>query len=248
MKIIVLPKYRSASDFVARLPEAFEKEGEVIYAGRNVVKRFDTAYGEWIVKRYKTPNLIQRLAYTFWRKSKAERAFLYAGKLNSIGIDTPEGIGYVECGKNGLFHTGYFISTACHYPSLHPALVTNAEFDKRLASALASFLVSMHRKGVMHGDPNPANILYHTDEEGRFRFSVIDTNRSVFKASLSRKECLDNLKRVTHRRDLLQYIVEEYATLRQWDAGQSVEQVMHALGRFEKRRQFKRFLKPKRPS
>ena len=248
MKIIVQPKYQSASAFIAHLTESFRTEGEAIYAGRNMVKRFDTAYGEWIVKRYKKPNLIQRLAYTFWRKSKAERAFLYARKLNSIGIDTPEGIGYAECRKNGLFHTGYFISTACNYPSLYPALVKNTEFDKHLASALASFLVSMHCKGVMHGDPNPANILYHTDEEGRFSFSVIDTNRSVFKTSLSRKECLDNLKRVTHRRDLLQYVVEEYATLRKWDVRQSVEQVMHALSRFEKRRQFKRFLKPKHSS
>lgn len=248
MKIIIHPKYQSASAFIARLPEAFETEGEVIYAGRNVVKRFNTAYGEWIVKRYKKPNFIQRLAYTFWRKSKAERAFLYAGILNSIGIDTPEGIGYVECRQNGLFHTGYFISAAYNYPPLHPVLVTSIDFDKQLASALASFLVSMHRKGFMHGDPNPANILYHTDEEGKFCFSVIDTNRSVFKASLSRKECLDNLKRVTHRRDLLQYVVEEYAIGRKWNVRQSVEQVMRALDCFEKRRRFKRLLRPKHSS
>ena len=243
MKIIIQPKYQPAFAFIAGLSETFETEGEVIYIGRNVVKKFHTAYGNWMVKQYKKPNFIQQLAYTFWRKSKAERAYLYAERLNSLGIDTPEGIGYIECRKNGLFHTGYFISTVCDYPSLYPVLVGKADFDKRLTSALALFFVTLHQKGVLHGDPNLENILYHTDEEGKLRFSVIDTNRSVFKTLLSRKECLANLKRITHRRELLQYITQEYARLRQWPVSECVKQVMRELDKFEKRKEIKRLFK-----
>ncbi|WP_288856977.1 lipopolysaccharide kinase InaA family protein [uncultured Bacteroides sp.] len=243
MQILIQPKYQSAFEFVSNLPEKFGTEGETIYASRNVVKRFKNDDKEWIVKRYKTPNLIQRLAYTFWRKSKAKRAFLYAQKLESIGIDTPEGIACVECKKYRLFHTGYFISGVCHYPPLYPLLVKEEAFDKRAASALAAFFVSMHQKGFFHGDPNLSNILYHIDEAGKYHFTVIDTNRSTFKASASPKECLENLKRITHRRDLLQYITEEYASLRGWDIAQSTKQVMDALGKFEKRKRNKRFYK-----
>lgn len=243
MKIIIHPDYQPAFDFVSRLPETFQTEGEVIYTGRNVVKKFKTAYGDWMVKQYKKPNVIQQLAYTCWRKSKAERAFLYAERLNSLGIDTPQGIAYIECRKNGLFHTGYFISTVCDYPPLYPVLVRKADFDKGLVSALALFFVTLHQRGVLHGDPNLDNILYHTDKEGKLRFSVIDTNRSVFKTSLSRKECLANLKRITHRRDLLQYIVQEYARLRQWPVSECVKQVMRELDKFEKQREIKRLLK-----
>jgi hypothetical protein len=42
---------------------------------------------------------------------------------------------------------------------------------------------------------------------------------------------------------LLQYITEEYASLRGWDIAQSTKQVMDALGKFEKRKRNKRFYK-----
>lgn len=238
-RIILQPEYQAASGFIARLPEIFEQQGEMIYSGRNVVKRFHTDYGVWIVKRYRKPNIFQRLAYTFWRKSKAERAFLYAEKLLSAGIDTPAGIGYIECREHGLFRNGYFISAECTDAPLFPILIEKADFDKKLATALAEFFVRMHRAGFLHGDPNLRNILYHTDRQGKPHFSVIDTNRSLFTSNPTPAECLDNLKRISHRRDLLQYIVREYATLRGWDPAQSVCQVTNALDKFEKRKEFK---------
>lgn len=244
MKIVIHPEYQFASKFISSLPMNFDTEGETIYKGRNVVKRFHTSYGDWIVKQYKKPNFIQQLAYTFWRKSKAERAFLYAGKLLSSGIDTPQGIGYIETQKNGLLCTCYFISTVCQYPPLYQPLVVTPQFNKELASSLAAFFVEMHSKGFLHGDPNLENLLYHTDaQSGRFLFSVIDTNRSIFKSPLTMQECLENLKRTTHRRDLLEFITHEYATLRQWDTSQSIQYVMNALDKFEKKRRIKRFFK-----
>lgn len=242
MRIIITPEYQEFQEFFLTLPTRFNTEGTLLYQGRNVVKRFTCGPHTWIVKRYKKPNFIQRLAYSFWRKSKAERAFLYAERLLSLGIDTPQGIAYIECRRNGLLDASYFISTECNYPPLLPILVKQPVFDKRLAAATAAFFVSMHAKGFFHGDPNLSNILYHTDETGQLRFSVIDTNRSIFKAAPTQQECLENLKRVTHRRDLLQYITEEYAALRQWDVSQSVKQVTKALDKFEQRKRVKRML------
>lgn len=239
MRFVIQPKYQSHSAFIARLPQQFEAGGEVIYAKRNVIKQFEVGGETWIAKRYKVPNLIQRMAYTFWRKSKAERAYLFAGRLRSIGIDTPEGIAYVECKRRGLFAESYFLCTACHHPPLFDVLVGEPQFDPQLATALAAFFVEMHGKGFLHGDPNLDNILYHRDCEGRFRFTVIDTNRSTFKSAPTRAECLDNLKRITHRRDLLQDVVCEYARLRGWDTEECVHQVLQALHRFERRRRLK---------
>lgn len=242
MKIIIHPKYQSARSFISEIPKRFETEGEMIHDGRNTVKRFKTNENEWVVKRYKNPNIFQRIAYSFFKKSKAERAYMYADRLRKADIDTPEGIAYIEDKKLGLLHFSYFISPACYDPCIFPALVDTKDYDHRLADALTAFFVKLHAKGVLHGDLNLNNILYHQDKKGEFHFSVIDTNRSLFKASLSRLECLDNLKRVTHRRDLLEYIVERYASLRRWDLYESVETVMEALDKFEKRRQMKRKL------
>lgn len=243
MRIHIQPQYRSEADFIARLPHIFDTEGKTIYAGRNMVKSFTGNYGEWIVKRYKKPNFIQRVVYTFFRKSKALRAYLFAGRLGELGIDTPEGVAVVECNKCGLFHTGYFISTACHDASLYAPLVAAVQFDKSAASALAAFLVTMHEKGFLHGDLNLSNILYRISDIGTYHFTVIDTNRSVFKSDVTPEECLENLKRVTHRRDLLQYIVRKYAALRGWDIPWCMNRVMQALDKLERKEKAKQCYK-----
>lgn len=40
MKIIINPAYQQLADFVSRIPEIFDREGSVIYEGRNVIKVF----------------------------------------------------------------------------------------------------------------------------------------------------------------------------------------------------------------
>lgn len=244
MKIVIHPKYRAYGDFIAQIPVIFNQSGETVYRGRNVVKRFTVGSNEWMVKRYKRPHLIQRIAYTFFKKSKAERAYLYAGRLLDAGIATPEGIAYIEEKHRGLLCDSYFVSTVCPDPAVYPVLVKAEAYDRELADALAAFFVQLHGKGILHGDPNLNNILYRKgDGGGGYLFSVIDTNRSVFKPRLTPRECLENLKRVTHRRDLLRHITAEYARLRGWDVQESVERVMEALDRFEKRNKMKRRLK-----
>ncbi len=245
MKIVIQPEYQSAHHLIAQLPKMFSTEGETIYKGRNTVKSFETQFGEWVIKKYKKPNIIQKIVYSFFRKSKAERAYIYAEKLLTLGINTPKAIAYIEEKKYKLFSHSYFISTTCKDAPLYPVLVEKTLYDKKLVSYLAAFFVEMHKKGFLHGDPNLDNILYRINDKNEFLFTVIDTNRSIFKPNLSPKECLDNLKRITHRRDLLQQIVEEYAKLQNWNIQSSVERVMNALDQFERRRKIKRIIKCK---
>ncbi len=243
MKLLIHPSYADAHSYIATLPQRFEYEGEEVFRKRNVVKRLDTSWGTWVIKRYKRPHLVQRIAYTFFKKSKAERAYLYAGRLLALGIDTPQGIAYIEQKEGGLFCNSYFISTCCPHPSIYDTLTRELEHHYPLADALAGFLVELHEKGVLHGDLNLENILYHTDKEGRYHFTLIDTNRSRFTDAPSQQECLANLKRVTHRRDLLVYLTRRYATLRGWDAEVCVAGVLQQLQKFEQRKLWKRRMK-----
>lgn len=241
--VIVHPRYRAALKTVQRLPEIFDTDGITLYRGRNVVKRFDTDNGTWVVKRYKRPNRVQRIAYTFFKKSKAERAYRYARLMRERGIDTPEGIACILQKHNGLLQDSYFIATLCTYRPVFPELVPTEHYDRRLAYCLADFLVHMHRQGVMHGDLNLNNILYTRDADGRIHFCVIDTNRSKIKDRPTRRECLNNLKRVTHRRDLLQDIVAQYARLRGWNAERCTRRVLKALKRFERQKKLRRMFR-----
>lgn len=56
------------------------------------------------------------------------------------------------------------------------------------------------QRGSPIADPNPANILYHTDEKGAIPLFRHRHQPLRIQGFLSRKECLDNLKRVTPER------------------------------------------------
>ncbi|TWV13321.1 hypothetical protein FQ707_06510 [Bacteroidaceae bacterium HV4-6-C5C] len=246
MKIILDPGYEKAHTAIYELIKNYELAGETLYKGRNLVKHFHTEYGEWVVKRYKRPSILQRFIYTFFRKSKAERAFIFAQKLHSLNIETPQAIAYIEEKKCGLLSYCYFISTVSTYSSLYPILVEQSVYDQSLVKALAAFLKELHCKGFLHGDSNLDNILYKGNEETGFQFAVIDTNRSKFKENPTATECLNNFKRVTHRRDLLVDIVTQYAKLRDWNVPNSVNEAIKALDKFERKDDLKKMLIPKR--
>ena len=158
--------------------------------------------------------------------------------LRKRGFDTPHEVAYIEKKRGGLFLDGYFISTQCNYPPLSKVL-WQRRFDKHAANELAAFMVQLHEKGVLHGDLNLTNILYCTDNDGHYHFTLIDTNRSKFKCALTRKECLENLKRLTHSKALLRYVVMQYANLRGWPPRECALEVFQFLLQFEQKRRRK---------
>ena len=41
MKVVINPKYNFLTDFIYHLPGCFFKDGETIYQGRNILKKYD---------------------------------------------------------------------------------------------------------------------------------------------------------------------------------------------------------------
>ena len=162
--------------------------------------------------------------------------------MRSLGIDTPESIAYIEQKDGLLFSTGYFIAKACYDKDLRNVLRDQDIFDKELANQLTTFLVLMHKKGVMHGDLNLSNILYRKEND-HYHFTVIDTNRSIFKEHLTQRECLNNLKRLTHRSDLMDYIIRRYAQLRGWNEEETISIEHKLVHRFENKGKWKTYFK-----
>lgn len=234
-KTVISPDYCDIREWLLSVPRLFSDGcGEVLHSGRNEVRRFSHNGTRLVVKRYKRPNIIQRVAYTFFKKGKAERAFLFAGELRARGFNTPREVAYIEIKNGGLLLDSYFISAECTLPAV-TQLLNRDEPDRDAAEALASLLVSLHEKGVLHGDLNLSNILYSKDASGHFGFTLIDTNRSIFKQP-TKAECLDNLKRLTHNRRAMESIVSCYAGLRRWDKADTVADIMSRLDAFERKR------------
>lgn len=65
-KIAINPQYESFSTFIKSIPDIYDKEGEILYDGRNKVRKFLKNNVFFVVKRYKNPlffnDLIIRLS------------------------------------------------------------------------------------------------------------------------------------------------------------------------------------------
>lgn len=238
---VIAPEYTRFTAFVNSLPARYASEGETLHDGRNMVKRFTVDGETLIVKRYKRPNIVQRIAYTWFEPSKAERAYVFAGILRDRGISTPHEVAYIEQSSGGMLLDSYFVSAECDWPALREPLERSG-FDRTLATALARYLVSLHERDIAHGDLNLGNVLYHRQADGTYAFALIDTNRSHF-APLSRRDCLHNLMRLTYIRPLMQFVAHEYAAARGWDADRFAADELQLLHRFELRNDRKNKMK-----
>lgn len=228
--------YSHMREFVTSLPQQFDNaEGVVLHKGRNIVKQFTVGEEYVIVKRFKRPNFPQRIVYTFFRPSKAQRAYEYAKLFAAKGIATPRGIAYMEVKHGSLFADGYFVSEPDFAPSLGELMRNDIETLMSLTDKLARFLAELHNKGILHGDLNISNILVHHSDD-LHPFSLIDTNRTKFKKNPDYADCTQNLMRLTHNRSILEAVVKAYADLRKWDATKTFTDVCELQDRFDRRK------------
>lgn len=237
MKFVIDPLFQKHETFIRKIPRLIDKGmGTIVYDGRNKVVRLEHEGETMMVKCFKQVNIVQQIAYTFFRKSKAERAFLFAGEFTNRGINTPQRIAYIEGTRLGLFLKGYFISKEVEGTECHLLLREVEHFPTCLADAVMKQTLLMHSKGILHGDLNLSNFLCEEKTDG-YHFTMIDINRSRFCNGFpSDEECLKNLVRTTHRRDLYEYLIASYSRQRGWDEETTVQKAVALLDSFENRR------------
>lgn len=239
MNITVNPEYIRMKPFVESLPASFDHSGELVYDKRNKVRVFDVDGEKVVVKRYKVPLFYQRIDYSYFRPSKAKRAYLFALTLETLDIQTPSPIAYIEDTNEGVFRQGYFVSAYTSHPSLKDHRDELLE-NPVLFDAYVGFLIEMHNKGFMHGDQNLSNILFWKESDSYF-FEVIDINRSHFISNPSREDCLKNLMRISRDRELSHKVVERYAEMRGWEKSDCVYFVDKQIDKYERKRKMRKF-------
>ncbi len=236
-KITINPDYQTNDnlrDFLSDITDRFANDGKTLYNKRNVIKSFaidesDNILNDVIVKKYKSPNIIQRIGYSFFRPSKAKRAFNNATILRQRDIDTPLELAYIEYWKDGFIGDTYFISASDYAPAIKSRLHDLEDFDQVLAKDFAEFAAELHLKGILHHDLNQTNVQYHILDNGHYAFSVIDINRmKVYPIGeeIPIKDCFDNLTRFTYRLDLFEFVAKHYIEKRGWDSnllGKAIE-------------------------
>jgi len=224
MKIIINPAYSILSSFISNIPTLFEQEGELVFKARNQLKSYSVEGFDVIVKRYKKPHLINRIAYTFFRPSKAKRAYEYALRLSELNINTPAPIAYIEQNSCGLINYGYFISVYEKDYSDIRNLMTGAQTDDDLLQELSTYIANFHNKGVLHFDMSPGNILYKKDENN-YRFTLIDINRMQFLPSISKIKRFKSFHSLSDNKAVLSKVAKLYAAAANLDESETVEKI-----------------------
>ena len=224
MKIVINPTYSILSSFISNIPTLFEQEGELVFKARNQLKSYSVEGFDVIVKRYKKPHLINRIAYTFFRPSKAKRAYEYALRLSELNINTPAPIAYIEQNNCGLINYGYFISVYEKDYSDIRNLMTGAQTDDDLLQELSTYIANFHNKGVLHFDMSPGNILYKKDENN-YRFTLIDINRMQFLPSISKIKRFKSFHSLSDNKAVLSKVAKLYAAAANLDESETVEKI-----------------------
>ena len=216
--------FRTLESFIGEIPSAFPS-AELFYTGkRNTLRLFSTECGEVVVKKFKLPAFPWRWFLSPEKGYKARKAYFNALHLAAIGIDTPSPVGYLIEERGGRISSEYYISlrqdSKCVAEEIHP----DGAVDLTLCRAVARFLVSLHSRGVYYGDLTLANILFRKDGDS-FSFSMVDTDRCVFRNPLEKWYCLRDLRRMTRDMEVHRIMVEYYASFRGWDPSRTLRQV-----------------------
>ena len=185
----------------------FNQSKNYILKARNEIKIINFENNDLVVKSFKIPNIINKIAYTFFRDSKAKKSYENSVRISQF---VPNPIGYIEFKKFGLIHDSYFISEKFDYDFTIRELLFDDEFkDKKLILELfAKFTSELHFNNIYHLDYSPGNILIK-ESDGEYIFKIVDVNRMRF-INLDMDTRAKNFSRIWFNDDDLTYVVKEY--------------------------------------
>lgn len=219
-KLEVNPDFQEYASFIYDLPVLFDQQGEVIYEGRNKLKRFRKGDTSFIVKSFQRPILINRIIYGLLRASKAERAYLYALKFLKSGIGTPVPVGFLTVRRNCLLAESYFISleSTCNF-QFSDFKKQQFVHEKEILEAIGVTTAKMHEQGFLHKDYSAGNILFR--DELPVPVEIIDLNRMRFHPIGLSVGC-KNFERLSGSEQMFSVIGKAYARERKMNEQECV--------------------------
>jgi hypothetical protein len=178
---------------------------------RNSLKLFKIEAKTLNAKSFRIPNIINQVAYRFLRKSKAQRSFEYANRLQSLGIGTPQPVAYYEFKTWLLFKKSFYISEQLDCDLTYRELTTDSNYPNHEAilRAFTRFTYDLHEKQVKFLDHSPGNTLIEKVGED-YAFYLVDLNRMEFK-SMDLEERIKNFAKLTTHKSMIEVMSDEYA-------------------------------------
>ncbi|MCD8302281.1 MAG: lipopolysaccharide kinase InaA family protein [Prevotellaceae bacterium] len=215
--VIVNPDFGNMETFVRSVPNLFHTgKGEVIYKDRNELRKMTCHGEEVIVKSFHTPNLINSFIYDNFRPSKAKRSYEYAITLNSIGVSTPDPVGYVNMHVGFLFYKSFYVARASTCPYVYKDLFYKQfHLARDVSRAVGSVTAILHEHGLAHKDYGRGNILFDVIDN-QVRIEIIDLNR-MYEGPVDIRRGCKNFERLPATPQMHRCMAEAYAAARGFD-------------------------------
>ena len=196
--------------FISKIQSYFEEANHSIHKARNELKIIEHEGKKFVVKSFKVPHLLNRIIYSFFRKSKAQKSYENSIKISGF---VPKAIAYKIYKSQGLIAQSYFISEyfAYDFTIREPLLDNNFEEREDIFRHFALFTYLLHEEGICHLDYSPGNILIQKTAKG-YCFKIVDINRMKFK-NLKTKERLQNFAKLWAKDEDLEIMISSYAKL-----------------------------------
>jgi serine/threonine protein kinase len=242
-KYIINPKFDNFKEILVDIKNIFKSSDESIHKARNELKIIELNSLKCVVKSFKIPHAINKVAYTFFREGKAKKSFSNAMKLTELGVNTPEPVGIIEFFRFGVLSESYFISLYEPYDfTIREVFHHKVDDTQNILKQFAKFTYELHQKGVWHVDYSLGNILV-TKKGTKYNFSLVDINRMEFKKTLP-KEGLKNFNKFWAKFDEdLPIIAKEYAKLSNFNEDEAIKIVLDEAKKLEDKVNLKRKLK-----
>ena len=209
-KFILNEEFKKFEYFLCNIKQFFKENSNTIHKARNELKVIEHENKKLVVKYFKIPHFINKIVYTFFKKSKAQKSYEYALKIKDF---TPKPIGYIEFYKFGLLDESYFVSEKFDYDFTirEPLLDINFPNKNEIFKAFAQFTFDLHENGIYHLDYSPGNILIKKENDN-FIFKIVDINRMKF-LNMDLEKRAKNFSKLWAKDEDLEFIAKEYAKI-----------------------------------
>ncbi|MCL4433071.1 MAG: lipopolysaccharide kinase InaA family protein [Epsilonproteobacteria bacterium] len=205
-------RYQSLKPSFESIRKIFAGDDHSIHKARNELKIIELDGIKTVVKSFKVPHLLNRIVYTYFRKSKAYKSYHNALRLEELGISTPKPIALIEFYESGLLGKSFFIAEYFEYDfTVRTPLLEPLEDREEIFKAFAAYTYNLHQKGVWHLDYSPGNILIKRTSSG-YQFSIVDINRMEFRPITPLEGC-ENFNKLWASDEELEIMGREYARL-----------------------------------
>jgi hypothetical protein len=214
MKYVLAPSVKLMEDKILLSISDFKFSGKLFGDGkRNIIKLFELEGMTMNIKSFKIPNLINKIAYRYFRKSKARRSFEYATLLLEKGIGTPQPIAYLENYNWIGLKDSYYASEHLECDLTYRELVEIPDYPdhENILRQFTRFSYFLHQKGIEFKDHSPGNTLIKKNAEGQYDFFLVDLNRMNFHEKMSFELRMKNLCRLTPVKEMVEVMSNEYA-------------------------------------